>query len=92
MAARNRRPGVNQGMVKPSRRSRGPLAEVWGFIVWLVGVFVSLAVGFGMTDGTLSIPLLSEIANGVVVEAAGWIVVILAILGVILKIIDKASI
>lgn len=92
MATRNRRLNVNQAVMKPSRRPRGPLAEVWGFIVWLVGVLVSLAVGFGMVDGVLGIPLLSDIADGIVLVAAGWIVVILTILGVILKIIDKASI
>ncbi len=90
MAVRSRRPAASQAVIR--RRSSGPLGEVWGLIVWLVGVLVSLAVGFGMTDGTLRIPYLSEIANGVIVTAAGWIVVVLAILGVILKIIDKASI
>ncbi|MDO8508623.1 MAG: hypothetical protein Q7S27_02970 [Nanoarchaeota archaeon] len=69
------------------RRSRGPLSEVWGLIIWLVGVLVSLAVGFGMTDGSLAIPFFPD----VITQVAGWIVVVLTILGVVLKIIDKAS-
>ena len=88
MAVRSRR-SVNT--VRTVRRSRGPLSDIWSFIVWLVGVLVSLAVGFGMTDGTLRIPVLSEISNNIIIATAGWIVVILAILGVALKIIDMAS-
>ncbi len=93
MATKNKQSAAMRDMPKgPARRMRGPLAEVWGFMIWLVGVLVSLAVGFGMTDGTLTIPFLSDIAGGLIVVTAGWIVVVLAILGAILKIIDKASI
>lgn len=69
-------------------RRRGPLSDVWSFIVWLVGIIVALAVGFGMTDGTLSIPLIPEI----ITIAAGWIVIVLALLGVLLKIIDALNV
>jgi hypothetical protein len=69
------------------RRKKGPLSGVWSFIMWLVGLLVSLAVGFGMTDGTLKIPLLPQVLT----VTAGWIVVVLAILGVLLKLIDLAS-
>ncbi len=88
MAAKNKRQVSMQAVGKPMRRPRGPLGEVWGFIVWLVGILVSLAVGFGMTDQTLTVPFIPPI----VMQIAGWIVVVLTILGVILKLIDKASI
>ncbi len=53
-------------------------------IMWIVGVLVSLAVGFGMTSGTLVIPFIPSIITVI----AGWIVVIGAIVGVILAIMD----
>ena len=34
---------------KPFRKGT-PLGGVWSFIMWVVGVLVSLAVGFGMAD------------------------------------------
>ena len=76
-------------MAKAKRASKAArtnvLASLWGLIAWLTGVLVSLAVGFGMIYGTLPIPRVPD----VVIAVAGWIVVILAILGVLLKIIDK---
>ena len=69
------------------RHRRGPLTGVWGFIMWLVGILVSLAVGFGMVDGTLKVPFIPFI----VMVAAGWIVVVLILLGVLLKMIDLMS-
>ncbi|MEK6914682.1 MAG: hypothetical protein AABW83_03460 [Nanoarchaeota archaeon] len=62
--------------------------------VWTTGILVSLAVGFGMTEnGTLnqSIPWLSQIGDGVIVSIAGWIVVILTLVSIILAIIDKSK-
>ena len=61
------------------------LARVWGLIAWLTGILVSLAVASGMISGTLyiaSVPLF-------ITQTAGWIVVILTILGVSLAAIDK---
>lgn len=69
------------------RRVRSPLAGVWGFIVWLVGILVSLAVGFGMIGMTLRIPYIPDFVTLI----AGWIVVVLALLGVLLKLIDVAG-
>jgi len=74
-------------MSGPMMRRKGPLHGVWAFIMWLVAILVSLAVGFGMTDGTLNVPFLP----GVLTTAAGWIVIVLAILGVLFKIVDKVS-
>jgi len=51
-------------------------------IMWIVGVLVSLAVGFGMTSGTLTVPYVQPI-----VPIAGWIVVLGTVIGVILAIV-----
>ncbi|MFH1365632.1 MAG: hypothetical protein ABIH28_03550, partial [archaeon] len=57
------------------------LSKLVTLIIWLTGVLVSLAVGFGMISGALTIPYIQTI-----VPIAGWIVVILTIAGVILSI------
>jgi len=51
-------------------------------IMWIVGVLVSLAVGFGMVDGVLTVRWVPEVATVI----AGWIVVIGVVLGVIMAI------
>ena len=55
-----------------------------GIIAWLTGIIVSLAVGFALIGGTLSVPYL-----GVINVVAGWIVVVATILSVILAILGK---
>ena len=50
-----------------------------GILMWVVGILVSLAVGSGMIDGTLSIPMIPAIVTAV----AGWIVVVGAIISVV---------
>lgn len=73
-------------------RKGGTLGLLVSFVIWITGILVSLAVGFAMTtNGALnqSIPWLSEIANGAIVSAAGWIVVILTVLSVLLAIVEK---
>lgn len=59
---------------------------ILGIIMWVVGVLVSLAVGFGMISGTLPIPYVQA-----VVPLAGWIVVIGTIIGVIMAIVRALS-
>jgi hypothetical protein len=80
-------------MAKSKRRSikreSSVLSDLWGLIVWLVGILVALAVGFGMAYETLTIPWLTNVGAGVVTVTAGWFVVIMTILGVLLKLIDK---
>lgn len=63
----------------------GLLTGIWGFVAWLTGIIVSLAVGFGLVDGVLRVPYIPLI----VTETAGWIVIILSLLGVTIAIIDK---
>ncbi len=65
--------------------TKGMLAAVWGFVAWLTGVIVSLAVGFGLISNTLSVPWIPII----ITETAGWIVFILTGLGAVLAILDK---
>ena len=66
-----------------------PVSMLVNITVWITGVLVSLAVGFGMVQGTLTVPYVSDIANGLITVWAGWIVVILTILSVILAIIER---
>lgn len=55
-------------------------------MMWIVGVLVSLAVGFGMISGTLTVPVVQ-----VIVPIAGWIVVIATVIGVIAAIVRVAK-
>ena len=67
--------------------SAGTLSVLVNLAVWLTGVLVSLAVGFGMVDGVLNIRWI-PISVTVV---AGWVVVILTLVSLILAIIDRAK-
>ncbi len=55
-----------------------------GIITWIVGIIVSLAVGFGMISGTLTVPYIKA-----VVPIAGWVVVVGTIIGVIMAIAQR---
>lgn len=65
----------------------GTLTSVVNLGVWLTGIIVSLSVGFAMTDGTLSLPM--WLGGMVVAQVAGWVVVILTLLSLILALIEK---
>lgn len=69
--------------------AKGAVSQLLNFVAWLTGVLVSLAVGFGMAQGTLTIPWLDAINAAVATVIAGWIVVILTIVGAILAIVKK---
>lgn len=73
-------------MVKKKSNDVG-LKSILNLVLWLAGVLVSLAVGFGMIDGTLSVPYVYNAITAV----AGWIVVILTLLGIILGILERFS-
>ena len=53
-------------------------------VAWLVGILVALSVGFGMTSKVLMIPVIPAILT----VTAGWIIVILTIVGAVLTIKD----
>ena len=59
------------------------------FVAWLTGVLVSLAVGFAMIGGSLTIPWLDSIGIGVVTMVAGWVVVITTLLSIVLAVIKQ---
>ena len=62
------------------------MEKVLNLIMWIVGVLVSLAVGFGMTSGTLTVPYVQAI-----VPIAGWIVVIGTVVSVVLAILKATK-
>ena len=53
-------------------------------IMWVVGVLVALAVGYGMASKVLMIPIIPAILT----VTAGWIIVVLTIIGAVLAIKD----
>jgi hypothetical protein len=69
--------------------AKGTVSQLLNFIVWLTGILVSLAVGFGMAQGTLTIPWLDAINASLLTVIAGLIVVLLTIVGAILAIVNK---
>ena len=58
--------------------------NIMGVIVWLVGIIVSLAVGFALINQQLAVPYI-----GVVNQVAGWIVVIGSIISLIMAIVNR---
>ena len=59
--------------------------SVLNFVAWLTGVIVSLAVGFAMIDGVLSVRWIPE----VVTMVAGWIVVITTLVSAALALLKQ---
>lgn len=64
-------------------------SKVLNFVAWLTGVIVSLAVGFAMVGGTLTVPWLDALGAGVITMVAGWIVVIATLVSVVLAILKQ---
>jgi len=62
-----------------------PVSNLVALSAWLTGILVSLAVGFGMVDKILTVRWIPE----VVTVIAGWVVVILTVVSVILAIADR---
>ena len=61
--------------------------SVLHFVAWFTGVVVSLVVGFGMVDGTLTLPAWlggASVAGAFIVLVVGWIVVITTLISAIL--------
>ena len=65
-----------------AKKKNSVIAKLLGFLVWITGVLVALAVAFGMISGVLAIPWIG--AN--VLAFFGWVVVVTTLLGVILAI------
>ena len=66
-------------------KGRGPISDLVSLAVWLTGVLVSLAVGFGMIDGILTVRWITASVTMI----AGWVVVALTLISVLLAIIDR---
>jgi hypothetical protein len=66
-------------------KKTGIVASLLQLSVWLTGVLVSLAVGFGMIDGVLMVKWIPLILTVI----AGWIVVVLTIVGAVLALFNK---
>ena len=52
---------------------------ILNFVAWLTGVIVSLAVGFALVGGTLSVPYI-----GITNVIAGWVVVVTTLISVVM--------
>ena len=57
---------------------------ILSIITWIVGIIVSLAVGFALIDGIIAVPMI-----GVINVIAGWVVVVGAIISVIMAIFSR---
>ena len=64
-----------------------PISNLVHLAAWLTGVLVSLAVGFGMIDEILTVRFIPNIITVI----AGWIVIALTVISVIMVIINKFS-
>lgn len=65
-------------------KKKNVLGKIFNFVAWLTGVLVSLAVAFGMINGTLELPV--WLGGATVALVVGWIVVITTLLGVLIAI------
>ena len=61
--------------------------KVLNLIVWLTGIIVSLAVGFAMVGGTLTLPW--WLGDDTVSMIAGWVVVITALVSAALALLNQ---
>ncbi|MBW6442391.1 hypothetical protein K0A97_01250 [Patescibacteria group bacterium] len=59
--------------------------KLLNLISWITGIIVSLALGFAMIGGTLSLPV--WLGGHILAAIAGWILVITTFVSVILTII-----
>ena len=62
-----------------------PIGKLLHLAAWITGILVSLAVGFGMVDGVLGIRYLPAM----IAVIAGWVVVVLSIVSLVLAIAKK---
>ena len=66
--------------------------SVLSFIAWFTGVVVSLAVAFGMINGTLGLPTWlggATPAGMWIVIAVGWIALITTLVGAVMALLRK---
>ena len=61
--------------------------KVLNLIVWLTGIIVSLAVGFAMVGGTLTLPW--WLGGNTVSMLAGWVVVVTTFVSGVLALLNQ---
>ncbi len=61
---------------------------VMNLVTWVVGVLVSLSVGFAMVEGILGLPAWLG-GNTILPVLVGWVVVITTIAGAVMAILQK---
>jgi hypothetical protein len=72
-------------MVKKIEKEKTDIGSLISILIWFVGIIVTLSVGAGMVKGTLNIlpiPL-------IVTQVAGWTVIVISIISVILSVFSK---
>ena len=63
-------------------KSKKEMSKLLNFMLWITGVLVSLAVGFGMIDKVLTIRWIPTVGTVI----AGWLVVLTTLISLILAI------
>lgn len=66
-------------------KTNDTIGNLLRIVFWITGILVALAVGFGMVDGILTIWFIPQVVTSV----AGWIVIVLTVLGAILSLFDR---
>ncbi|HJZ19080.1 MAG TPA: hypothetical protein VJ208_03175 [Candidatus Nanoarchaeia archaeon] len=61
--------------------------KILNFVVWLTGVVVSLAVGFAMIGGTLTLPW--WLGGDTLALVAGWVVVATTLISAVLALLNQ---
>ena len=59
-------------------------SQALNIVAWITGVIVSLAVGFGLIGGTLSVPYI-----GIVNVVFGWLVIVTTLVGVMMVLFNR---
>ena len=72
-------------MIQATQKPKDASSILMGIILWITGVLVSLAVGFGMISQTLTVPFIPIIITVI----AGWVVVIGSIISLIMAIFNR---
>ena len=62
-------------------------SQILNFVTWFTGIVVSLAVAFGMINGSLTVPILDQVPFLMI--TVGWIVVVTTIVGAVLAVLQK---
>jgi hypothetical protein len=75
-----------------AKKKEGALSKIITFVAWLVGVIVSLSVGFALTEEVLKLPAWLGGTHQIgqfIAMTAGWIVVLTTLLGVFFTLVNK---